>query len=211
MTEIQKTSLLSLILKYNFNVIEAKAWKIAILYMQAEYEYYNTIYTIKLTDPRKTYLFKICYKLLKEYGEYLEIYEYKHYIQAQFQILQQLSNPNNKLMMRPAALVGKKAWNRWLVWKKNFENTVTPVEIKTSTTDTDQIKNSLLKTKAFLIKKYGSVKKELLNINDLERYFKQGKVCGWFLYGLLGEGKVGKTYIVEKELFKEIFPDIAID
>jgi len=116
--------LLSLILDYKMNKVEAKAWKIAILYMQLAEEHFpdHKRYQIGKGDPRKKSIFKYCYKLIRECDSLLEDFEYRMYIVAQFAVLKNIKTDDLHAHIDPNVLVGPKAWKRWLVWKKRFQN-----------------------------------------------------------------------------------------
>jgi len=69
-------------------------------------------------DPRKSFVFKCCYKLLRETQHMLEDHEYFFYIHAQFDIIKAAKKGAVKIV--PDCLFGEGAWRRWMVWKHIF-------------------------------------------------------------------------------------------
>lgn len=67
-------------------------------------------------DPRKCSLFRECWKLARSTRGLLQPEQYSLYIIANLQILRA-----QKGMVSPNALSGDKAWIRWIVWKKLYE------------------------------------------------------------------------------------------
>lgn len=179
---------LSLIEKYNLNEEEAKAWKVCILYMNLIKKYGSNLrkYRECKGDPRKTGLFKYCYKLVREYN--LKDHEYKFYLQAQMQILGNIDRKHGTLMT-PNCLVGEKAWKRWLVWKNKVKKTLnasykTAEEAGISNNKEDVI-NQLKKTREFLQHKLKTLDKERiisnLNNRNILKWTVLGLISGYYL------------------------------
>ena len=141
---MDETKLLELITEYKMDKAEAKAWKVSILYLQLAQKYFPDYkhYTVGKKDPRKSILFRHCYKLVRERDEQLEDHEYRLYIAAQMQIMKNIDfGTGGQALVNPNCLVGTKAWNRWLLWKKKFFEKATPeqesINIHTSGKDID--------------------------------------------------------------------------
>jgi hypothetical protein len=169
--------LLMLILDYEMNKIEAKAWKIAILYLQLTKKYlpdYKHSFISLGKDPRKTALFKICYKLVRE--SKLQDHEFRLYITAQMQVLKTINCGDCHAYFTPNCLTGNKAWNRWLVWKKKF-NQIKEV-------DRNATNSEIFKTKKFLVSKLTLSKEkiiEILNNRTLFKWIALGHVSPYYL------------------------------
>ena len=80
---------LSKIIEYNMDDIEARAYKCCLLWVKICQKMFPKERYSKLRksgDPRKSYLFKCCYKLVTECSGKLADGEYKLYIYAQCDI-----------------------------------------------------------------------------------------------------------------------------
>ena len=105
------------------NDTEAKSLKIGIMWIETlkkEVPYYQT--ANKSGDPRKSHLFKVCYKLVTETQGIIEDKDYKLYVLAQIQVLKSICDGDVHAMIEPGCLVGVKAWNRWKLWKSKYES-----------------------------------------------------------------------------------------
>lgn len=113
------------IIDYNMNQLETKALRLCVLWTNLtdkEFPNYATNKLPKNGDPRKTYLFKIFYKLAKETEGVLNESEYELYITAQLQILKNLSFKEVHALIDPNCVIGEKAWVRWKVWKNKYNS-----------------------------------------------------------------------------------------
>ena len=107
---------LEAILHYQMPPLEAKAYKLALLWQDAtakEYPEYNHIRLRKKGDPRKSLLFKYCYKLARETQGLIPDEQYPLYILAQLHILKHIATDNLHARIGPEILCGEKAWWRW--------------------------------------------------------------------------------------------------
>ena len=152
------------ILHYSMNEDEAKAYKISLLWMEiAKHEFPDYQHTTlrKKGDPRKSILFKYCYKLVQETKGTIPDYEYRLYILAQLQIFKYMALAEEHALIDPQILVGEKAWKRWQVWRSKYaarkRETVTLVEPVTVTVPNSRVINDLKHTKEHFIKKFGGV------------------------------------------------------
>ena len=110
------------ILIYKMTNAEAKAFKLSLLWealAEKEYPNYKHVCLRKTGDPRKSLLFKYCFKLAQETKGLLEDKEYKNYITAQLHVYKSLVEQYARI--DPIILVGKKAWKRWKFWKYRYE------------------------------------------------------------------------------------------
>lgn len=112
------------ILKYKMDEAEAKAYKLALMWEKScEQVFPNERHTkLKKTgDPRKSNLFRYCYKLSQETKGLIPDDEYPLYITAQLHILKTMRDGKIHALIEPCILVGDKAWKRWMVWKKYYD------------------------------------------------------------------------------------------
>jgi len=108
------------IIGYRMDPIEAKAYKIALVWQdECRREIPNEPYARLKTgaDPRRCLLFKYCYKLAKEMAGIIADKEIPMYVQAQIQMLKSINDGNVHALIEPHCLVGEKAWRRWKLWK----------------------------------------------------------------------------------------------
>lgn len=118
---------LELILKYKMNELEAKAYKIALIWQEEckrELPGEQFVKLRKNSDPRKSTLFKYCYKLAKETKGILKEEDINLYIRAQIQILKSIREGDIHALIEPHCLVGEKAWKRWKFWKHRFKKII---------------------------------------------------------------------------------------
>ncbi len=83
---------LELILLYSMDEIEAKAFKIALLYLAKSKKLFPDYkhYRLPKGDPRKGELFKYCHKLVRTKGDKIADEDYKLYVHAQLDILRNI-------------------------------------------------------------------------------------------------------------------------
>ncbi len=175
---------LELILKYKMTELEAKAFKVCLMWQdlcKKEFPNERHIKINKNKDPRKTTLFKYCYKLIKETkGLLSDDKEYYIYIVAQLQILKAMREGKIHALIEPQILVGDKAWKRWKLWKRKFDKKL--IEFKSSfdlgiVTSPTQIKIELIKTLKFLKNKDQSkITKE-----DLEKWIYNKSISPYYV------------------------------
>lgn len=179
---------LELIIKYKMNDLEAKAYKLILLYedlCQKEFPNERHIRISKNKDPRKTTIFKYCYKLIKETSNIFKEKDYHLYILAQLQILKLVKDGNIHALISPQILVGDKAWKRWKIWKRIYDKKM--LKIKTSEdegiiSNERNIKIELNKTLVFLQKHNCLSEKEIKNkITDIKRWVSTGKISPYYV------------------------------
>lgn len=103
-------------------------------------------------DPRKSSLFRYCWKLRRETRGLLELNEYRNYIRANLFIIKHHGGH-----VEPIAITGDKAWIRYKVWKRRFDQKMyeagqAPPPPSTSTTN-PKIIREIDRTKKFLFEK----------------------------------------------------------
>lgn len=108
------------IIRYKMDAMESKAYKIALLWEdECRRELPGESYVRLKTnsDPRKSLLFKYCFKMAKELSGIIRDQEISLYIRSQIQILKSISDGKIHALVDPQCLVGDKAWKRWKMWK----------------------------------------------------------------------------------------------
>ena len=170
------------ILRYEMNSEEAKSYKIALLWMElAKHEFPDYKHTTlrKKGDPRKSILFKYCYKLVQETKGLIPDAEYRLYILAQLQILKYLALTKEHALIDPVILTGEKSWKRWKVWRAKYaqkkRETVTLIEAATVVAPNTKVANDLKSTKKFLAEKF----KQVPTFEQIEQALKDHTMVRW--------------------------------
>ena len=140
----------------------------------------------KKGDPRKCYLFKCCYRLVKETNGLILLNEYSLYVKAQLDVLKAFESEKNYIQITPTCLSGPKSWVRWKIWKKKYDKickrtTVDAAEV--NEIDLLEIKKNLEKTKKFLVSRFGDNYNEQnieKSIKDLNRWIALGRISPYY-------------------------------
>ena len=116
--------LLEAIDKYNMDEMEANACRLAVMWLDQSRKTFPDYRHSKMRkgDPRKSLIFKICYKLARESNGIIEKNEYSLYIRAQLDVLKYVNEGNLTPLIDAGCLVGEKAWRRWRLWKKRYDS-----------------------------------------------------------------------------------------
>lgn len=112
------------IIKYRMDAMESKAYKIALMWQdecRREIPGEPHARISPKSDPRKTTLFKYCFKLARETSGILAEPDLLLYVRAQIQILKDIKDGDVHALIEPHCLVGDKAWRRWKVWKARYD------------------------------------------------------------------------------------------
>lgn len=138
-------------------------------------------------DPRKSSLFKYCWKLRRETRGLLEMNEYRHYIYANLYIIDQF-----KGRIAPNCITGDKAWIRYKLWKRHFDKKMDELGAKMSdnsenTTD-PKIMTEIDRTKKFIFEK--------CNGETPTKNFIKTSVDNNFIKLWVAAGKISPYYII---------------
>jgi hypothetical protein len=184
---IEEMKELEPILHYKMNDLESKAYKIAIIWQdECEKELPKEKYP-KLNrnkDPRKTTLFKYCYKLARETKGILEDREIPFYVRAQLQILKSIREGSVHALIEPHCLVGENAWKRWKVWKrkhlKGISRVVASEEVGISAKSSKVINE--IRSSAKLLEEKGCFSWQLYQSKkeDLKGWIKNGEISRYY-------------------------------
>lgn len=158
---------LETILKYGMTSQEARAYKVQCIFIEQVRAVFPEMvrYRYPKNDPRKTYQFKLCYKLLRETQHNIRDIDYPLYVRAQLDIIKVVTQKNDtEPNVSATCLVGEKAWKRWLVWKKMYENRLlkraaTAEEAGVDANQHNRVMLALKNDKEFLTKRLKSVTK----------------------------------------------------
>lgn len=203
---------LDIALQYNFDDLEVRALKLALLWektIMAEVPGYRTAKLPK-GDPRKSILFRYCRKLAIETYGLLPDNEYKFYVLAQITTLKSISDGKVHAMIEPQCLCGPKAWIRWLMWKGKFNKQVKKISNAGDTSDIKAINTKinieLKRTRNFLETNFG---KDYTN-KEIKSAYDSGDLIKWLAFS-----KVSPYYIVLSpfiaQLSNNLEKDFSID
>ena len=116
------TKRLQAILDYNLTEDESKAYRMALIWEDLTKQMFpqeKGIARLPKGDPRKSSLFRFCWKLMRETRGLLRFDEYKMYIRANLTMIKV-----KNLHLSPNILCGDNAWIRWKIWKRLYEQKV---------------------------------------------------------------------------------------
>lgn len=216
---MNKTDTLNAVIEYSMNDLEARAYKVALIYLEKAPKFFPEYkhYRLPKGDPRKSELFRYCYKFLREKQEKIPDTELKLYIHAQLEIMRGIRKGDSHPFITPACLAGDKAWKRWLLWKNRYdkllERKASSENASTLNTHNEhKIKKDLWKTKQFLMAWFDNLNikniQESLANKNLFNWVSSGSVCGYYL--LLSP--IVKNWILNNkiDLMKEFGIDMKI-
>lgn len=180
---------LETIIQYEMNDLEAKAMHIVVLWLERSRkvfpEYRHS--TMGKGDPRRSLIFKICFKLVRETQGVLADEEYPLYVRAQLDVLKHINSQNGRALIDPNCLVGEKAWKRWKLWKRRYDLIKNRRDTTGTSTPQGVIKalDGLEKTKEFFTKALGECStakyREAYLNNNLFRWYNLGKISPYYL------------------------------
>ena len=177
------------IFEFNMNSEEIMAYKLGLLWMAISHklfpDYKHASGFPKKGDPRKSSLFKYCYKLMRETKGLIDVKDYKLYIAAQLHMLKAIEIGNTHPLIGPWCLVGEKAWVRWKMWKRKYDNigkSKTLEEVGLEKARFEEVKRELDKTKKFIDNKFGPLTEETfqLKAKEIERNISLGTISGFY-------------------------------
>lgn len=202
---------LEVVLQYKMNDLEAKAYKISLMWIDLSRKLFPNYQHAKLRktgDPRKSLLFKHCYKLARETLGLIEDSDYQLYITAQLQIMKHITDGTIHAMIDPGILHGEKAWKRWRLWKKQYdramERPATSEEKGANKANVILVKFDLQDTRKFLVSKLG----ENYNKQDIIILLQDRTLIGWTTLG-----KVSPYYLVLSPFLRDVLKieDFSMD
>lgn len=194
---------LATIIDYEMTPSESVAYKLCCMYYDISrkvFPEYRHVIRSK-GDPRKTLLFRYCYKLYNETKNKLKLNEYMFYIQAQMDVLKAITKGKDLPTIQPSILVGEKAWTRWEIWQKYYfkkEKKFKELELDCRT-NIEQVKLALNKTKSFLTARNALSEDGIINAlnkKDLFLWVGRNQISPYFL--LLSP--IVKKWIKEKNM-----------
>lgn len=139
-------------------------------------------------DPRKSLVFKYCFKFVRESQNIIPPEQFHLFIRAQLDILRHVNTGKGYPEISPNCLVGDKAWKRWKLWKRKYDAiSAKPSEVPEAIgPGVQKALAGLERTKEFLAKTLGAspgldkYREAYLN-NNLFRWANFGKISPYYL------------------------------
>lgn len=176
------------IIKYRMDSTESKAYKIALIWedeCRRELPGESFARIKASSDPRKSLLFKYCFKMAREMNGILADSDTRLYIRAQIQVLKSVREGQVHALIEPQCLVGDKAWRRWRMWKfkydKKMRSPLNAGEISVSMSE-GKAKAEILAARDFLERMGCSDFGTLMSRReDIPRWVKNGDVSCFYI------------------------------
>lgn len=179
---------LTAVLDYGFSRAEADAYRLALIWEDETRKMFPELKLARLPahgDPRKSSLFRFCWKLWRETRGLLPLDEYQWYIRANLKILKHFN-----ARITPNGICGDKAWIRYKVWKREFDkkDKNTGPELAKALDKIDvRTAGEIDRTRKFLAEKTEG----LPTYDKLAAFVKDGWLGTW-----LQAGKISGFYLV---------------
>lgn len=203
--EIQK-----MIEKYNMNKLESLAYKVSLIWLEKSKKIFPNYNHLKLRkgDPRKSLIFKVCYKFVRETQGFVLEDDYPLYVQAQLDILRHINIGNEHPLIDVGCLVGDKAWKRWKLWKKKYD---TASQIKSKSpqikVQNSKIYEALKRTKEFIKQSIG----DKPNIEQYKSFESNQQLYRWINFGKISPYYLVLSPYIEKIINKEKIKKLNFD
>jgi len=176
------------IIRYRMDSAESKAYKIALMWedeCRRELPGESWVRLKKNSDPRKSLLFKYCFKLAREIKGIIPDPEIQMYIKAQIQVLKSIKHGDVHALVEPGCLVGDKAWRRWKFWKYRYNKKIGMIpssgEMNIRTPE-GKIKVEIASALDFLMKMGCTDFKELAaRKDDFRRWHRSGEISSFYV------------------------------
>lgn len=171
---------------------EALAFKLCLLWLElCKKEFPNDRHSRlrRYGDPRKSLLFRHCYKLVQETKGLIEPKDYKLYILAQLRNMGKLNVDGVHADLQPAILTGPAAWKRWKIWKYKYDKRMRQnlPDVKSTNVVLSPIIviQQLENTKKFLAKEVGTFNKDtikmLVKMGKLKEWIQMEKISPYYV------------------------------
>ena len=143
---------------------------------------------------------------MRETEQKIDEEDYPIYIQAQIDIIQSVTAAHRKdPNLQPNCLVGEKAWNRWLVWRKKYQHRLASAEMIQSAENTPQltksVKIALNEAKDFLTKKL-----EILTKDQIKAAVSSRTLLRW-----AATGQISPYYVLLSPILNQWLAERKLD
>jgi hypothetical protein len=186
---------------YKMDELESRACHIASLWLEKSRKAFPNYRhsRMKKGDPRKSLIFKICYKLARETNGVLEERDYPLYVRSQIDVLKYVNNGKEHPLVDANCLVGERAWKRWKMWKKRYDAIKKkPQESVATGIGFQKAIDGIEKTKEFLTKSFNSD----LSYSKFHESYINNNIFRW-----IALGKISPYYLARSPFIKKIFTE----
>lgn len=196
------------VIEYKMNEQEAFAYKLCLLWEKIIYKELKNhdkkgLVLPKNGDPRKSSIFKYCFKLARETKGLIKNDEYKYYLYAQVVTLKNFHDGKIHSMITPSCICGEKAWLRWSIWKSKIDKKMLKAstdgditDIKATVTD---IEIELNRSRKFFISVFG----ENYTKDKVEKAIKEKEIVKWISFN-----RISVYYLLLSPLIKKHYQNI---
>ncbi len=150
------------------------------------------------SDPRRSNLFRQCWKLRRETRGLIEQYEYKNYIRANLFIIKV-----NGGHVEPNCITGDKAWIRYKVWKRRYDQKLADVGAQapppSTSTTSPKIIAEIDRTRKFLFEKCDGEP----SFEKIKNFIDSGVFRLWVATSKVSPYYLALSAFVEKTKMKE--------
>lgn len=179
---------LDAIVNYEMDELQALAYKLCLIWLKKSHEVFPNYNHAKFTkgDPRKSLIFKYCYKCVRDNQGLLDEIDFPLYVTAQLETLKAIEDGDEHPLIDASCLCGPRAWRRWKMWGRKYENQTKFVDQAPLKASTNKVILALEKTKEFLVQTFNGeptiqkMQEAVINKN-LYRWITVGKVSPFYL------------------------------
>lgn len=191
MDDFNREKINELIAKYKMNELERQAMILAFIWMKlakAEYPKQNTSQLKSSGDPRKSLLFKHCYKFVNEKKGLIPVNEYRLYVIAQLRCYKNFIQADYA-RIEADILHGEKAWKRWKAWKAIYDRNLKTAHQDNKTVGVKVnytiVRSELEQTKKFLFEELIQPTKsnitEIITNRQIISFVTRGKISPYYV------------------------------
>jgi len=194
------SNLLDVAEHYNMDADQATAFQLCHVWLDTSREIfpdYKHYRMPKKGDPRKSMLWKLCYKLVRETKGLIPLGEYPLYIRAQLDVVKAITDGKEHPLVEPQMLVGDKAWVRWRLWKKKYDAEAKVLANQSAPT-VSKIKEAMERSKAFLFKHFRGQP----TFEQMEEAAGNKNLLRW-----AADKRLSAYYLANSDYISKIFPN----
>ena len=197
---------LNAIFEHKMTMPEAEAFKIALLWEEELERAFPQEERLRLpnhnrlpkrTDPRKSALFRYCWKIRRELKDLIRSEEMVLFIRGNLTILKK-----HDACIDIAAMTGEKAWLRWKVYQRWFK------QKQQETASTPQLEGvvdrkiviQIDKSKKFIFEQCGGIP----TFDKIKSFYEDGLFGIW-----ISQDRISKYYVALSPFMKPYAPEIA--
>lgn len=187
--------------KYKMDETESLAYRVGLIWFEKSGKAFPNYKNAGMGrgDPRRSYLFKLCYKLVRETRGLIKEDEFHLYVRAQIDILKNIKIGDGHPSVDAGCLIGDKAWRRWKLWKRRYDSIANmKTDAAPSKVSNHKVLDALRKSKVFLKGELG----DSPGIADYVAAESDGALYRWINFG-----KVSPYYVVMSPFMSKVIKE----